>query len=367
MLFYLTDSLICNQEDPHFKDIFRAVRNLSIAADEGRHLLLGDEGVLRWCRKIFGNDPIVGVIINILENYAMAVIPAEVKEYVRVINNNDPDGEREVTENDKSVYYRFFSRFYRSSSISETILIGENQRDADLYFLIGKWFAKYLDANIYLNYGHVGGGGKTTCDAIRDHQQRGIAFLAFTDTDQRYPDGPLGQTANNCLGLTYTPPFEHLKVINAHEAENIIPLHIIRNLPWNPGEDANNKHYYAIYDALPEENKDKLMYIDMKSGFSKHKTFKDDPEWVNYYHSLYDINRHVNSETFASRWSRCSAGDIIWAGMGNSLLERTIEWLRNDNDLSWEHFLPFQWDEWESIGQKVIDKCICRNPEASNF
>ena len=60
MLFYLTDSLIVAQTDTTYKNIYKAIQNISLQVIDSRHLLTGDFKVIEHFRTVFKENPIIG-------------------------------------------------------------------------------------------------------------------------------------------------------------------------------------------------------------------------------------------------------------------------------------------------------------------
>lgn len=54
MLFYLTDSLIVEENNPLYKGIYKAVHNLATQVVDGNHLLTASYAAIKHFRNIFG-------------------------------------------------------------------------------------------------------------------------------------------------------------------------------------------------------------------------------------------------------------------------------------------------------------------------
>lgn len=65
MLFYLTDSLIVEENNPLYKGIYKAVHNLATQVVDGNHLLTASYAAIKHFRNIFRADPIIGLFLMI--------------------------------------------------------------------------------------------------------------------------------------------------------------------------------------------------------------------------------------------------------------------------------------------------------------
>lgn len=362
MLFYLTNSLIVEDaESPELKLVYNSCRNLLESAFNCRHMVVGDIEVLEWLDRIVSDTDIVkGVVKKLLNDAGMSNTIPPVTEYVEVVRGI-AEGYRH--EENRDIYLLDFSRFRDAASLAKSVLIGEDLNDAKMFHEIGKWLVVEKSYNLSLISEYRAGAGSNICRVVQEHQNEGKIFACIVDTDQRYPGGPYGNTYSRCATLTFTAPFETFKPINAHEVENLFPKNLIESLGYTDGQ---LKNYRSIYANLePQED---IRYFDMKSGFTKHKTYSLDPAWVAFNERCYNANEHVNSIPLHPLFENAGEKHMFYPGIDGSILEKSVTWMHSSYPNYPEFdFLDFQREEWDAIGQIVLNKCICRSNEALNY
>lgn len=364
MLFYLTDTLIVDKDDVRYKDVYRCVRNLATAADECRHELMGDLMVLSHWREHLGNDPAAAVLTNLVNNFSTTSIPAWLTEYVEVVLDNPHD--RMV--GDLTVFQLEFGSFTSSESTSCTHIIGEDKNDGKLYGHILNWYKRRENISANTIYAIENGGGRNTYRTFATHIRQGHISVCIVDNDKRYPNANEGETARTCRSVVCSLPLSRLKVIDVLEIENLIPKDIIDNLEWTVANQKNKAEFDDLYENIPA--KEMLRYVDLKSGYTKHREYSHDNQWVNFVKYCCECNTSIPDEkrnNFDEAFQNALANDIFIHGLSRYLHRDALDYLDAHPDYNPISFLQFQLEEWREIGQLTLNTCICRNAEALNI
>lgn len=364
MLFYLTDTLIVDKDDVRYKDVYRCVRNLAIAADECRHELMGDLMVLSHWREHLGNDPVAAVLANLVNNFSTTTIPSCLTEYVEVVLDNPHH--RMVRE--MHIYQLGYASFTSSESTSCTHLIGEDENDGRLYGHILNWFKRRENISANTSYSNINGGGRNTNRTFTTHIGQGHISVCIVDNDRRYPNANEGETARTCRSVVSSLPLSRLKVIDVLEIENLIPKDIIDNLEWTVANQKNKVEFDDLYENIPD--KEMLRYVDLKSGYTKHREYSHNYQWVDFAKYCCECNISIPEEkrnNFDEAFQNAPVNEIFMHGLSRTLHREALEYLDSHPDYSPADFLQFQLDEWREIGQLTLNTCICRNAEALNI
>lgn len=364
MLFYLTDTLIIDKTDVRYGDVYKTVRNLSVAADESSHLLMGDYNALDYWRTEIVNDPCSNVLTYLCDNFATTSIPSCLTEYVEVVLDNPHNR----IENNLTVYQLSYKSFLTTDSVLKTHVIGEDENDSILYGHILEWYKRKYTINSNTNYIPIQGAGGNISRPFQTHINQRHITVCLTDTDKRYPNAPEGITASACRNVICQIPLGRLYVIDAHEIENLIPKDVIDSLTWNENKKQNKNQFDALYDNIPD--KDNLRYVDLKSGYSKHVEFSNDALWVAFARYCCECNPMLSAnirENFQATFDSSNFKTVFMVGLSSSLLKDTISFFDSHPAYNPTNFIQFQLDEWNNIGQMMLDTCICRNGESLNI
>lgn len=365
MLFYLTDSLIIDINDQRYNQIYKAVRNLAIAADESHHMLLGDIKALEFWNQQLGNDPCAAVLVDLINNYSTTTIPIFITEYVEVVLEYPQDR----AYNGKHIYQLLYTSFTNSQNLSPTYLIGEDENDSKFYGHILNWYKRINNINSNISFNREGGGGHNTYRTFNTHIEQNHICICIVDTDRRYPGAPEGETAKNCRNnVVCTPPYSQLLVINVHEIENLLPKDIIDSLDWPINKHPNKEAFDELYTNIPD--KENLRYVDLKSGYSKHQKFSSDASWVSFanYCCTYNTKLPPNiRNNFQAAFDSMNMGDLIMCGLSSTLLKDTLAFFEGNPIYDPTNFLHFQLNEWTNIGKALLNTCISRNSETLNI
>lgn len=367
MLFYLTDSLIVNKDDDRYNDIFKCVRNLTIAADECQHELMGDIHVLEHWKGLFANDPCRAVLLNLINNFSTTSVPSYITEYVEIVLEN-PQNRSYGPDGNSKIYQLTYDNFISCESALATHLIGEFDYDSQFYGHILNWYKTYKNISANTNYIPVGGGGNSTSHTFKAHIDRKHISVCIVDNDKRYHGASDGKTATDCRNVPCMSPLSRLKVIDVLEIENLIPKDIIDSLTWNNGHQENKTAFDGLYDNIPDKNN--LRYVDLKLGYTKHQNFSQDSQWVSFVKYCCECNPELSDEirnNFDYVFNNAADEVRFMPRLSKTLLKDSLHFLDTHPGYNPTSLLPFQLHEWRELGQITLNTCICRNSETLNI
>jgi len=362
MLFFLTNTLIVDKTDPSFQKIKRAVRNLAVAATEGKHMVLGDiESVAYFSDIFFNNDDDVSRFFNRLnQNFAFATIPSEITMYVEVVNGI----EQEIISDRCEIKQLDYSHFLDTACIQATTLLCEDvEYDCQLYKFIMKWFVKNIQRNINTNLNDSHGGGDRIGNILKDCVKKGLVCLCIVDSDMSFPGQTMSShsTAHECMGIK-RGKLEELLVLNVHEAENLLPINYIDMVPNNLLPIQKKNSFRKLYeDELAAESI--LRYFDLKNGLLKLENYFDCADFIKYARTVCEANpEFLNGESFDDYYNEKKIKETLYPGVAKRILSFTLDVMRIE-DLPAPQLMRYQFDEWVRVGQAMLNYCCAERVE----
>lgn len=213
-------------------------------------------------------------------------------------------------------------------------------------------------------------GGSNTYKTVYNELNANQISICIVDTDKKYK-GCLPEkdgTYDKCVKNIIAPPsYYKFIAIQVHEIENLIPLNYIDTFDiWNNGkkEDKKNKRNF---DFLRLDAENILPYFDYKKGIKKDDMFNNCLEYRKFANRCYCTNSDLISRIpdFESYVNTVSSKGEIYPHLlgGSGILNRTIDLINSDN-VPEPQLLGFQEDEWNKIGQAMLDWCIAKGPES---
>lgn len=370
MLFYLTNSLIVDKTDGRYKEVYKAVRNLAIAADECNHELQGDFEVVNYWLNIMGEDPASSVLRNILDNFSTTTIPTFITEYIEVVLDKAVRREEE----DRIIYQVEYGKFSKTKNCEKTIVIGEDENDCKMYEEILRFYKLTNKIDVNTNLSRIHGGGESTARVLETHVNIGNIIVCIVDNDRRYPSGPIGNTASECTKVAVSHPLSRLHILDALEIENLFPKDLIDALDWTNGRQQNKQQFDGLYnyfrDKEDDAGKNKYRYVDIKKGYTKHNHYSSDIQWVAFVKECC-INNDALPEAYRLNFDTTFSGlplkSKIMDGLSSTLTKDILSFIKVCPNFIPTVFLPFQEMEWRNIGCELLNTCICRNEEALNI
>lgn len=368
MLFYLTDSLIVDNNDQRFKDICTAIYYLAVQAAEGNHVVIGDIDVISHYRKIFKNDYCVGPFFNKLyQNISFEVVPSFINFYIEVVLNNPSN---RVDQDGRNVGQLEYSRLVTLEASNKTSLVCEFLYDAKFYGYILRWFINKLGVNVHYAFHKVDGGGTNTHHNIKNELNSNHITLSILDTDCRYPNAPIDPngTYGKCVGIGAGNVLCEIIPLYVHEVENLVPMNFIDQVftQWTNG-DAEYARKKVAFDYLKKEAESILPYFDYKKGIKYNDDFRNIPELQTFAKKCYEQNdeKMAVQPDFNLFVGTLNNKDYIYTELigGTGTINMTLS-LINSGHAPNPVLYQFQEENWYIIGQEMINWCIAREPEA---
>lgn len=371
MLFELPKSLrdISEEEEDDLVDV---VDKLLHAVREGNHEVFIDYDFLNWIIPYFQNlRNAYSFLRSRMENYFTNPKPNFITEYIRIVGSQDQEGKEE--EAGKVVHKIWYRKFLPQNghSFNPSVFVCENSEDSKFYHKIGEWYRQ--TNNIPINNLKLSircGGGNTTREDYEIALSQRDYTLCIVDSDYRFPNpksNNIGETAKACRRVlgNYSNSITRLKVLNCMEAENLIPIEMIRDMYNNGTLTApNNIDIINYIDHCSSEEKDMIMkYYDLKEGCNKNPNFYSKPKWRMFMKEIYE--GQFPERQFEDCWAEKEEMEYIMYGVSKKLLEKGVEWLSTRNLRNYT-LLPFQESEYMIIGEQVTNYGFCYSGEPTN-
>ncbi len=367
MLIELPDSLIITDENSQESDdVIQMVNVLMSNVLNKHHEVHFGYDFLNWIiPKFVGLKKIYSILLHYKNNWSTNPIPKWITEYIKII----PDS-RELTEimGNRKIHHINFRRFLKGDPFSKSKLVCENNSDYAFYNYIGQWKQIIDNANYRIALAPFPGGGGTTEDMFNNSINDNLFTLCIIDSDKRYPlCDKVGDTAKNCrkcLKSAY-PAYQYLYILSCMEAENLIPLEILKKLNYT-GDIASRRD--LLLNKLEQCNEkvlNKILpFFDLKDGYRKNPTFLSNDKWKNFAKECFEVI-HKDKE-FDSTMVKLADKQHFISGIKGDVLDKSIEWIKsNFNEFEKVKLLPFQLSEWTAIGQHIVNYGFA--PSADSF
>lgn len=368
MLFYLTDSLIVNENDPRFNPIKTAVHHIAIHVCDGVHLLLGDIKAITYFRRVFEHDFAVGPLFNkIYQNLAVEVIPSFLTYYIEVVIDNPAPR----VEGNVEIQQVLFSELIPLDATARTILMCEFLYDADIYKHVTDWYIIQNNYNVHYSFHKQDGGGTNLSMNIANEMQNHHIVLSIVDTDCRFPNDAINPdgTYGKCLPLINSSIFLCIKRLDVHEIENLIPLNYIDLVyaSWT----RNTREYQdkkKAFDYLKKDAENILPYFDYKNGIKYNDAYRNGPQdyrdFAAHCYMQNDDNVALQPD-FNIFIAGLNNKDTVYSNLigGTGTIKMTLGLIETGNVPSPVLF-NYQRENWNRIGQVMLNWCISRRQEA---
>lgn len=368
MLFYLTDSLIVEKEDPLYNDIYKAVHNLATQATDGNHLLTASYTTISHFRNVFRSDQIIGPFFNELyQNFATIGVPKDLNFYIEIVKENPICR----IENEKEICQKQYSYYLQIDASNRATLIGEDLNDTTFYIHVLSWYIHQLNANYSYAFHPLSGGGHNTYRTIINELKDRHIVICVVDTDKKYATCPPEHdgTYENCVNLVNSTIGEYkLLPLDVHEIENIIPLNYIDAFDnWTTAGDANDIRKKRAFDFLRNNAEEILPYFDYKKGIKKNEMFCNSNDYREFAKKCYVVNTDkVGMEpSFDTFVDGLKDKAEIYPNLigGSGILTRTLALIESES-CPQPILLDYQRHNWNMIGQSLLDWGIARRAEA---
>lgn len=367
MLFYLTNSLIAPSEDPVYKHIYKSICILAMQVEASQHLLTGDYDVIEHFRDIFKNSPIIGPLFNsIYQNYSTVGVPGYITFYIEIVNSA-PKPERVVGS--KLIRQLNYSHFDIPDKASSALLMGEDTNDAIFYEHILCWYKKTYAPFAHHRIRRCHGGGVNTAREIANHLNQGDILIAIIDTDKKYPSCPIKRdsTYDKCRKLVRTEPYYFLLPIDVQEIENLIPSNYIEACNDWSNQSSNDSICKSKIEMLYSDSENTLPFFDFKKGLVIDENVRNNTDYREFARKCYNARTDLKAAEpdFDVFVANSPDGIEICPKLfgGSGLIKRIIQLLGSTECPQTPQLFLFQKENWEKIGQSMLNWCICRNSE----
>lgn len=366
MLFYLTKSLVVEPKDTEYISIYQAVHNLASSVISCNHLLAGDLEALIHFKDIFKNDLIVYPLFNKLyQNYATEPIPTCLTYYIEIVKDNPHpryNGHIEVQQ-------ILYSDLMDSDHCVKSQLVCEDLNDGAFFIHVLEWYINKTRNNISFALHKVDGGGRNTYRAIENEIKDKHCTISIVDTDMKYQtDIPaVDSTCSLCANLRIDSPIYNFLPLQVHETENLIPLNYINEFDiWTNGS-SNDKINKKAFDYLRIDAENVLPYFDYKKGIKKNDFYNNNPDFQIFARHCFSLNLdYITAYSNFEAYVDCIGKDQwIYPCLigGSGVMTRLIDMIENNNAPEPE-LLNFQENNWNMIGQNLLNWCVARNQES---
>lgn len=266
MVFELTDKLAQYTAEQQSL-LSRCLENLLIGYYEGNLILLVSRPLCAFIKKneLVKSDRALMALHNIEENGAY--LPKVLWHIKVVLDNADIDNHE--------IDYTFFSD---TKTIQPTSFLCENIDDIKFYKKLSSIY--YPDTKLAANCYH--GGGGTTVDVFCELKRNRVVCLVILDSDVKFPKCEIGDTARRCTTkYKKKESFIEVKILNVHEAENLVPLHFTKMHT----RDSRGKTFLEKMDQ--RELLSIMKYYDIKKGIRKDRAMEN-VNYLNFCRDLYE-------------------------------------------------------------------------------
>lgn len=233
MLIELSAQLVDNLEILLKDRMFiRCVKNLALAFYEGKHVVTGPIDLIKILESSKSIPADTQNIFRIIRQKRIEseILKSKIAMHVVVSWKN---GNTVIDyKNPKQVYTVSYEWFADSVRVQSARLLCENKNDAEIYHRMARaflWASKYR--GVALAFRPSGCGGPGIADRLEEITTSEGASLCIVDSDRKWPDAPLGDTAR-CLQkaakkLEKIVTVAAIIILDCHELENIIPAKLV--------------------------------------------------------------------------------------------------------------------------------------------
>ncbi|MBB6055922.1 hypothetical protein [Tolumonas osonensis] len=314
--------------------IISSIDNILKSFGEKKHIILAEKAFFSF---IIDRADLFGVNSRRYANAALNqqrelnALTKIVNFYVEVDFSLNKFNNFDISNDDRNILTISADYFSDTKLIQSASIICEDINDIDLYELFSNYFVEQARLNhLSTSFNKVNGGGANTSKVFDKTSDDGVIGLCIVDSDKSHPLGARGSTSKK-LGTTKYKNRCRLVIINAHEAESLIPVHIIDEIIHR---DTYENHVIDSFDTMKNIFSASLntkLYFDHKEGFKLKDAITLDssygPFWVPALKSTkkFDHLRCVNERACGED---CSC--VSFYGLGDTLLEKSLVILKKN-------------------------------------
>ncbi len=357
MLFWLSDRLVSALKDPSEREnVLRGVKNILRGMYESNHLVHASRSTILTLIDEIDDPDCESVLTYINGNYAMLNY-GKIKTYVQVVEGRKVLNQ--ICDRSTTVINVSIDFFQTSCLLKKTRVLIEHTDEDVLYRLIADYHRKLnFLGNVTVSFEGYHGGGTTIGRVFEKHcESQDCLCLALCDTDQKYPEAPIGSTCQKIqeVNLQNKNPLCSFRKLEVHEIENLIPINYILKM-----KKISHASKTFLINARTSPHRDLLAYFDFKNGITaKHVRTNDD-----YRHFARVLLVYCNSNICLEVLDTMDDKDVIIPSVGKILkkLKGNLDSIKDEEP----DLLEFQKKEWDRIGCEILAWACARNKETLN-
>lgn len=355
----------------------KALRNLLLAVNSGRHAICADRKTLQQLVRILDRSSDLfdvdakSTVKSALTKYSMQQGTFDKARYKIQIGKRGTGIQNSLPTTLPDIR-RIPLDMLSVSSVDTATLLAENIVDCKLY----RWAAKHYSlknkiGNLELAIKLAIGGGSTIHTQFEEHKIQNTLCLCITDSDKFGPNASESFSSKSCKSLTSQSTWwlKHITTGDGRELENIIPRRIVGlALKKCGGEPLAN--WENLEDLLQALNKEEIyLYMDLKKGVTdkwlnklKHPPIKSFWDAV-----VKELNQNQTIETISycddckieSPKPSCTKCEVVRiTGVAQKLAIRVDEWfnsldIENSDEIN-ELLNTCDDKSWLDVGEHVF-------------
>lgn len=359
MLFLLDSSLI--EIDPESDTLNRALTALLLSYQSGHHMLFMEMADLRALRVKL--DPSLSssgrkalqTLYNKLPVYKQAI--SKISTFVIVYLPKDGEN---IATRDGNVWKVPLTYF--SPGLLQSTILGENDRDAELYILLANQYR--LNEKLFLfnvSARPRSGGGSGIVRVLSNYLSTEISpCLCITDSDKLHPGYGKSATVRGCeeLAATDSKILEYL-LLEEREIENFLPTELI---------ERSSPHFVNFIEAINEVQEYSThmwSYLDIKKGIALDWIEKKDNPTQNFWKCFLDHFRDLREKCGRCNSDKkpkiCECSSV--PGLGEKVLDRCLDYMK-ENPPRLTAGLFNKGADWEDVGKLSFAFLLAPSGEA---
>ena len=267
MCIWFSLDMVSNALDKQDVKAIQVLQALELSLKKGKHLIFAKRDVLEYIKE--RSRAQYPTLCGLLDRYAEIAAYALAMPWHAQLVIDRPSFRDEANR----ILYINIYEATKLELIEETHLIGEHLKDIDCIKHIGAFYARTHKLGTQYLFYPLLGGGSVTFFVYENEIKLGKTFvLCITDSDRKYPDGPLGDTGKNVAGIDRRYQFPALtyqyQMKNVLEMENLIPCKVIQKYVVDSSDEEMTKRL-AVLEKLREKKPESSDYFDYKTGITK--------------------------------------------------------------------------------------------------
>ena len=220
--------------------------------------------------------------------------------------------------------------FDRVQKAACAALLGENRTDADLFVQLGLMMRalRGWDGTAMVHHPR-GGGGDTTAIEHKGMADEGRILLTIADTDQRYPECPVGGTYHKLEKAAQgRPAYQRARSLPVRTAEGLVPLGVYREVLTSPQLRLSVDRIDQLLRCAPAGV---LRYAHLKDGIRRHQVENPKTKAEGKYWS--DIAKNAGRgqctrPTHEQCRTREECGCYVVDALGGHALSAVVIWMK---------------------------------------